>query len=404
MSKYILIISTLIIFDFQAQLLSNSAINYLNDSEQVIEFKTQSYAGSSHLPMSFTKNLAFGGFIDDQMKEKAAQRLNHLNRSGFELSSSIAYYNFKPILFNNYGVYINAYSQRSFAVEYTDDFFRAVFNGNQDYKGEFINLQQSGFHNRLYHSIEGGIINKKFKLGISYTSIQKESNAQIYEGGISSSPSGTEQALILNGYYTNANTNSNIIQQGGWGAAINFEINNKLNKLDSNSNAKIVAGINGLGFQLLKNCSYSYLDTVFVYNGIAINELSDLSNPIIPIPNIDSLTELSSNFNPLPFELYVHKIGGKKTAKIHSCYGLRYRSLSNYSVLVYAGAEFHISAKFTIGSILSYGGYSKLNHGIHARLTSSKFIFSLNTNNMTGLFLRNSRGAGLNFSLCYTIK
>ena len=135
MSKYILIISTLIIFDFQAQLLSNSAINYLNDSEQVIEFKTQSYAGSSHLPMSFTKNLAFGGFIDDQMKEKAAQRLNHLNRSGFELSSSIAYYNFKPILFNNYGVYINAYSQRSFAVEYTDDFFRAVFNGNLDYKG-----------------------------------------------------------------------------------------------------------------------------------------------------------------------------------------------------------------------------------------------------------------------------
>ena len=102
--------------------------------------------------------------------------------------------------------------------------------------------------------------------------------------------------------------------------------------------------------------------------------------------------------------VYFKKIGGKKTAKIHSCYGLRYRSLSNYSVLVYAGAEFHVSAKFTIGSILSYGGYSKLNHGIHARLTSSKFIFSLNTNNMTGLFLRNSRGAGLNFSLCYTIK
>ena len=103
-------------------------------------------------------------------------------------------------------------------------------------------------------------------------------------------------------------------------------------------------------------------------------------------------------------ELYVHKIGGKKEAKFHSCYGLRYRSSSNYNILLYAGGEYHIKKSFTIGSIVSFGGYSGFNHGFYFRHQSKKFISAIGTNNLIGLFWNQSNATGINLSLSYIIE
>lgn len=389
---------------FCGQILNNAALYYGDSISQAYQFQAQSYVGSTHLPLSITKVIYNGGFINSDMKEKAAAKLNKLNRVGFESMLNLSYFNFKPIILKKYGLYVNASSLTSIGAEYTDDFYHAILEGNSSYKGEYINLQQSGFHSRVYNSIEAGIINAKFKLGISYTSIQSEINAQVYDGGITVSPDATHLDANLNGYMTSSNAPSNLFNPNNWGLALNFEITNKINSLDSNSNSRIIAGINGFGIQKLTNASYVYLDTNLTYSGVYIQNVSDFNNPLLPSNILDSLTENSSQLNFLPFELFVHKIGGKKTAKFHSCYGLRYRSLSNYSVLLYAGAEYHVNKKFTIGSILSYGGYSSLNQGLYARYKSKKIIAAINTNNFIGLFLKNSLGTGLNLSFCYLIK
>ena len=386
------------------QLLNNSALYYSDSISQAIQFEGQSYIGSTHIPLSITRVFYNGGFIDSDMKEQASAKLNKLNRVGFESKLNLSYINFEPIIFKKYGLYVNVSSLTSIGVEYTDDFYHATLEGNSSYKGEYINLQQSGFHSRFYNAIGAGIMNPKFKLGISYTSIQSEINAQLYEGGITVSPDATSLDANLNGYMTSSNTTANLLNPYSWGVALNFEITNYINKLDSNSNARIIAGINGFGFQKLTNASYIYLDTNLTYSGFHIQNIADFNNPLVPSNILDSLTENSSQLNLLPFELFVHKIGGKKTAKLHSCYGLRYRSLSNYSVLLYAGAEYHFNQKITIGSVLSYGGYSSLNHGIFARYKSKKFIAAINTNNFIGLFSKNSLGTGLNLSFCYFIK
>ena len=391
-------------FLFCGQLLNNSALYYSDSISQSIQFQGQSYVGSTHLPLSITKVLYNGGYIDTHMKENAAAKLNKLNRVGFESMLNLSYFNFDPIILKKYGFYVNVSSLTSTGVEYTDDFYHATLDGNSSYKGEYINLQQSGFHARFYNSIGAGIMNNKFKLGISYTSIQSEINAQLYEGGITVSPDATTLDANLNGYMTSSNATDNLFNPYSWGMALNFEITNYINKLDSNSNSRIIAGVNGFGIQKLTNASYIYLDTNLTYSGVHIQNITDVNNPLLPSNILDSLNENSSQLNFLPFELFVHKIGGKKSAKIHSCYGLRYRSLSNYSVLLYAGAEYHFNKKITIGSVLSYGGYSSLNHGIYARYKSKKFIAAINTNNFIGLFSKNSLGTGLNLSFCYFIK
>ncbi len=398
----------LTIFFFQyllisGQLLNNSALYYNDSLSQAIQFQGQSYIGSTHLPMSITKVFYRGGVIDQQMKERAASRLNKLNRTGFESMLNLSYFNNKPVILKKYGFYINASSIASLGAEYTDDVYLATIDGNTAYKGENINLQQTSFHSRFYNSLTLGIMNNKFKLGFCYTSIQSEINAQIYQGGIDVSTDATQLDANINGYMTSSNNSSKLLNPYNWGLGLNFEITNLINKLDSNYNSRIIAGVNGFGIQKLTLANYIYLDTNIVYRGLNIQNTSDFNNSILPNDILDSLNENVSQLNFLPFELYVHKIGGRKSAKIHSCYGLRYRSLSNYSVLIYAGAEYHFNKSFTMGSIISYGGYSSLNQGIFARYKSKKIIAGLNTNNFIGLFLKNSRGTGLNFSMCYIL-
>ena len=161
------------------------------------------------------------------------------------------------------------------------------------------------------------------------------------------------------------------------------------------------------------------------------NQPNLLANVIIPVPNgelsvsenklsIDHIyvllvpNELADSLSPeqikrsrigaLPFELYIHKTGGKLHSKLHSLYGMRYRSESNYSTLIYLGAEYHINKSLTTGSILSYGGYSKFQFGAHLRIKKEKFILGMNTNNLLGWVSKNGNGLGINLSACYILK
>tara|TARA_Y100000813_G_scaffold57992_1_gene40889 strand:- start:629 stop:1840 length:1212 start_codon:yes stop_codon:yes gene_type:complete len=386
-----------------AQLLNNSCLFYLDSAKQVLNLQGQGYIGSSHMPLEFIRLFYDGGFIDDNTIQTLSSNLNGLNRTGLESSANLSYINYNPLVAKKYGYYVNVSTLFSGGVEYTNDVFRSIFQGNSSYKGERINLQQSGLHLRSYRSFEGGIINKKFKVGLCYSSIQTEINSQIYNGGIDVSTNATDLTGNLNGYYTRSNPSSSPLNKN-WGLTLNFEIINKINSSDSSSNAKIIAGINGLGIQHLSNCRNLYLDTSFNYSGVAIFDLSDLDSPSITNLNIDSLSSISNQINAFPFELYVHKIGGKKEAKFHSCYGLRYRSSSNYNILLYAGGEYHIKKSFTIGSIVSFGGYSGFNHGFYFRHQSKKFISAIGTNNLIGLFWNQSNATGINLSLSYIIE
>ena len=249
------------------QLLNNSALYYSDSLSQAIQFQGQSYIGSTHLPMSITKVFYRGGVIDQQMKERAASRLNKLNRAGFESMLNLSYFNNKPVILKKYGFYINASSIASLGAEYTDDVYLATIDGNTAYKGENINLQQTGFHSRFYNSLALGIMNNKFKLGFCYTSIQSEINAQIYQGGIDVSTDATQLDANINGYMTSSNNSSKLLNPYNWGLGLNFEITNLINKLDSNYNSRIIAGVNGFGIQKLTLANYIYLDTNIVYRG-----------------------------------------------------------------------------------------------------------------------------------------
>ena len=118
-----------------------------------------------------------------------------------------------------------------------------------------------------------------------------------------------------------------------------------------------------MNFQFLgQNTNTIVFDTSYTYRGIQVSSLNDFSSTLLPSDIFDSLSlqnTSSSITSVLPFELYIHKVGGKLNSKIHSTFGLRYRSASNYATLFYFGGEYLFNSNIVVGSIATYGGYSK---------------------------------------------
>ncbi len=393
---------------FFGQVLNNNSLFYTDSAQEFFHFQTEGYFGSTQLPMNFMKTLFRGGSISSDMKENASSKQKALNRIGGEAIGQFSYHQLKPIICNKFGFYATGISQRSVGIEYSEDLYKSVFYGNQAFLNDTINLTQTGLHNRLYNSIQVGLIHQHLKFGVSYISIQTEMNGLIQDGGIYTSTNATQMNAYIDGQLISTNSSSGFFQQSAWGLAFNFEFTNKINSIDSNSNARIIAGLNGVGLQFLSpNTSTYIIDTSYQFQGIHIESISDFSQSILPnnlsdTLHIDQINK--SRIGALPFELYIHKIGGKLTSKIHSVYGIRYRSASNYSTLLYLGAEYHINKYFTAGSVLSYGGYAKFQLGSHLRVHKENFTLGFNTNNIIGWFSKNGNGLGINLSASYILK
>ena len=90
LSLYILLLVPTLSY---TQLLNNSSLYYLDSATQIINIQGQSYIGSTHLPLNFAKIFYTGGFIDDNMINKANSGLSNLNRTGYESSFNITYLN-----------------------------------------------------------------------------------------------------------------------------------------------------------------------------------------------------------------------------------------------------------------------------------------------------------------------
>ncbi len=68
----------------------NPVLAHFNGEEDFqINVISDAGAGSNHLPASFINNLLFGGMIDEDQKDKAAEKLADENNAGFDFYNAV---------------------------------------------------------------------------------------------------------------------------------------------------------------------------------------------------------------------------------------------------------------------------------------------------------------------------
>lgn len=356
-----------------------------------------------------------GGYIDNQIKERAYRNLKSSNRSGGDLNYGFSFY-FKPdSLFkkkNNLGFSVSIKDRIHFHSVFSDDLLKLVLSGNSEFIGRsaFFNNTQLGYLH--YQQIKFNFFRNKENLwingAISYLKGQDFINLNINRGELFTKDDISQIYLNTAYNFQMPDTTKGAKKTGkfnGHGTSIDFCFTEKLN----HSHSRINLEINDLGFiRWNKNSLSADVDTSFTFGGVRLNNILQLNDS-----NVTGLSQDSIKHSFLPYEKksmttilpawihlgIVYDIGKKSMLSL----GIKYRINAGFKPLYYVSYDYSFNRFIKTGINLSYGGYGRMNTGIQVRtVIFKKAEMILHVNNFMGfIFPKKTFGQGLFLSLKY---
>lgn len=392
-----------------SQQMGNSTLKttYLDSNNSIINIETDVYYGSSVFKNYTINKFLYGGFIDDKEKKDILDRTKRLNYIGGEFNSSIYYSNPKTHLIKNWGIYTKLSYNYNIGTQFTRDAYILTFIGNKHKKGEQSILSQSAFYNRDMKSFSFGL-NKfnKTKIGITISSLANNTRAEVIKSTTTTSNTGDEIYLYINGNYSSVDTNSKttFFSHNALGIGVDFE---KVIKIKEEKNSqRIFVGVKNVGI-LHQNKSYKiWAKREYTYEGIEVTNINQISKNLLSSQSLqDSIglkQETSSKTSLSPFEIYFYQVPSY-TKTIELIYGFRYKNISAYKAFLYLGGNIMINKKINISTYISHGGYSDYKWGISSNIAIKKIRIGVNTANILGLISNNFYGKSLGLSISYLI-
>lgn len=269
------------------------------------------------------------------------------------------------------------YDQRAFlSSTFTDDFIKLLFNGNQQYQNETLELGGSQYEFQRYHNFKLGAV-KKFKTpgigigvnaglvrGINYQSVDIN-KADFY--------------TAADGEYIEIDVDAEIRQPSGntgnWGLGFDFFIEKYLPKGN-----KISFKVNDIGFVKWKDITSYSSDNEYQFEGIVIEDLfnidtstfSDLNDRNSAQELLGMDTDTVSLTTVLPFLMqlnYTHNFSEKLRVMVG---GLYQSARSSYPALDIE-VDYTLPLGVTVLGELDFGGAGYLNYalGLKANLVKN---------------------------------
>lgn len=385
-------------------------VSYFDESEmETVEVDGFGSFGSSALDLETMKLFYRGGFFDDLLKEESLNRLGIKNLFGGEYGMRMAYLNPNVKWLDSAGIYVCYELNGGAGVAFTEDLYRMVFEGNQNYLGDTALFSGTEFSSYAFRKVGFGYNRgNKLRVGVSLMAFDQYSYGIIDRGNYYTDPAGDTVNLRLSGSWMTDNYGSNGTPVG-YGIGADFEINLPYENNDSVDIPRMIFGVKNLGlFFSSKQMNVLEIDSLYSYSGVELNNLSDLKNPLFSQQSLgDSLIpDLSQKrkFRVLPFELYFYSTSNPEGKKMQLVYGMRYRFGVSMIPQVYIGGDWRPSEHTIITPFLNFGGYSYIKTGLSIRQEFGKVKVGLAFNNVPGFFTREAYSQSLAISLSYGIK
>lgn len=393
---------------FGQQLGNNVAIYArLDTNATAISIASEGYYSSSIFNNGIINKFINGGFISDKEKEKALQKAKKINYLGGEFNTSISYSNARNHLIKDYGFYTNLSYSYSLGSQFTKDTYTLLFFGNKRLAGKKAVLSPSAFYLRDMNSFSFGLNkNNRLKFGLTFSSFNNNSGAEIAKGVLTTDSAGNEIAMDINGNYYAVDTNRsvNLFSNNAFGIGIDFETVFNLNK--NINSPKVVAGIKNIGILVQNNTYQIEAQSKYSYQGIEVTNLSNISTELLNSNSIqDSLgieTKIEQTISLLPFEIYFYQVPSF-TKKIELIYGFRYKNQSAYSAYLYAGGNVKLNELINLSTYISHGGYASFQWGVSAQLALEKLKVGVNSGNIIGFVSDKAYGKSLGISIAYLL-
>ncbi len=371
------------------------------DNYQVLAAFSANY-GSTNLSNEFMQKLLFGGEITERLKELAIDKTNNRNRFGLEVNYEGQFVDMTDTLIKklpNYHYYIGFGSYNNISASYTRDLFSTIFYGNNQFEDQTAELGRSNFTSYKFEKLTIGLMKKDWSqsFGLSLIIGDRFNSFNFRQADLYTAPEGTELNMQYNGKIRLSDNNSrNFMSFNGAGIGLDYS-RLLLNK-------KYTFSVTNFGLIFwARNTRFSNTEINYDFDGIEIDNVFQTDNDEIVTKAEAILPELfDRNFvSMLPTIIRFNK-NFDNSIQFQSIYGVRYKFFSNYLPSVYGGGSFQINKSLRIQGSLAWGGYAGLRAGVGAYYSYKKFKAGIESQNITGSFLKSGNGNSIGGYAFYT--
>tara|TARA_B110000240_G_C13509219_1_gene458176 strand:- start:289 stop:1518 length:1230 start_codon:yes stop_codon:yes gene_type:complete len=251
----------------------------LNAQNSQLQFNSNINIQSNGLNSNILNTFLFGGFINQELKDKWINSSNINNIVNGEIKNEINY----NIKFIKSDLTLSILDRNHININLRQDMLKLILNGNSQYQEQLLEFDNSSLRATRYQQfkIAYTVFLKKNEInfGASYLRGNHNISLLINKGTLYTDLNG--QNIDLNydiqGFSTDTST-YNIFNNNGHGIAIDIAIKFNINK------SKINLYIKDLGFIKWNNSSINtLLDSSYIYSGIFIEDLYNFNDSLINI-------------------------------------------------------------------------------------------------------------------------
>ena len=373
-------------------------------------------AKSNAFPNHFYTTFYQGGYLTDETKRKAADKLQELNRFGADADFNLLFRYSPDTLLGKTGwsYTMRVAERRHLNLEMTGDFFNMGFFGNAMFENKIAKLAAFQLDFISYQQIGLGL-EKKLKLNdnlhqwgvmANFLNGRNAQRAILNQADLFTATDGAFIELDINGNYnrTDSIKNRQLIPNPAKGAGFSFDL---YYQLITKEKHKLQVSVMDLGYINWKNNAIAYnYDTLFRFEGIQIPNLLELNDSLVRLSQ-DSIVNRAQKSNNKSFKTilpawlqlsYSHRLIPQKLA-LNAI--VRYRLNDIYLPFLAVGATYFYNSNTHAIFHVGYGGYGNFNYALMINQRIGKqFTVGFGSNQLEGwLMPQKANGQSVVFSV-----
>lgn len=354
-------------------------------------------ATGTSMKKEFANTLAFGGYIDSEMKDRTLKSHRANNRFGVFGSGEVSYVSGTGNLFESgkYSWLVKGGYYVAGNVNYTKDAFKLSFYGNSYLGADTANLTGTRISGMQFQKAGFGLVHKKTgsSLTLNVVNVQNQWSGYIRTGKMSQDENVDSISLRLNGDMTYSSGKE---FSKGLGFAVDFDFYLKVPWLKDSATFQFTVQNLGAAYMFESQTQYN-ADSTYRYSGFTLDQIQNSGNLFgDDFSLLDSLNVEKKEVKRwvmIPAYIQIMKLVDLESAKkLQSFFGIRFYPTIGIVPTGFVGLFYRFVPRISISANAAFGGSSIVRGGLMLGYHGKKIGVQLGTDDMYGLVSKQGFG------------